>query len=64
MTEAEKLFDLSEEDKELSEKLEMLVSRLKDPSHSESALNLLEEEVRGATTSMTSIPKPLKFLRS
>jgi 26S proteasome regulatory subunit N1 len=59
---AEVKVDLPEEDLVLKEKLDLLVQRLQD--NGEAALDQLEQEVRGATTSMTSIPKPLKFLRA
>ena len=55
--------DLSEDEQQLKEKLDLLVSRLQDDSLFEQALTMLREEVRTATTSMTSIPKPLKFLK-
>ena len=55
--------DLSEEDLALKEKLSQLVSQLQDSSLSLQALAQLESEVQNATTSMTSIPKPLKFLK-
>ena len=56
--------DLSEEDIALRDKLSLLVSQLQDSNTSSSALASLESEVRNVTTSMTSIPKPLKFLKS
>jgi 26S proteasome regulatory subunit N1 len=40
----------------------MLVTRLADSTVARNALEMLRSEVRGATTSMTSVPKPLKFL--
>ena len=55
--------DLSEEDQALKDKLSSLVNQLQESSTSDSALTSLESEVRNATTSMTSIPKPLKFLK-
>ena len=54
---------LSEEDQALKEKLDLLVQRLREPTNFEAALEQLQQEVRGATTSMTSIPKPLKLLK-
>ena len=56
--------DLSEEDKELKEKIDMLVERVKDNSLEiqQAALEKIKEEVSTATSSMTSVPKPLKFL--
>uniref|UniRef100_A0A671PX07 26S proteasome non-ATPase regulatory subunit 2 n=1 Tax=Sinocyclocheilus anshuiensis TaxID=1608454 RepID=A0A671PX07_9TELE len=59
------LFLQSEEDKLLQEELEMLVERLgeKDTSLYRPALEELRRQIRSSTTSMTSVPKPLKFLR-
>jgi|JI10StandDraft_1071094.scaffolds.fasta_scaffold316147_1 26S proteasome regulatory subunit N1 len=56
--------ELSEEDKEIKEKFDMLVERLKDTSEEiqRAALEAIRNEVSTATSSMTSIPKPLKFL--
>uniref|UniRef100_A0A6I8RHK2 26S proteasome non-ATPase regulatory subunit 2 n=1 Tax=Xenopus tropicalis TaxID=8364 RepID=A0A6I8RHK2_XENTR len=57
--------ELSEEDKQLQDELEMLVERLgeKDSSLYRPALEELRRQIRSSTTSMTSVPKPLKFLR-
>ncbi|XP_044147030.1 26S proteasome non-ATPase regulatory subunit 2 [Bufo gargarizans] len=57
--------ELSEEDKQLQDELEMLVERLgeKDSSLYKPALEELRRQIRSSTTSMTSVPKPLKFLR-
>ncbi|XP_015516239.1 26S proteasome non-ATPase regulatory subunit 2 [Neodiprion pinetum] len=57
--------DLSEEDKLLQEELGNLVERLQDSNTSLyfSALELLRSQIRASTTSMTSVPKPLKFMR-
>ncbi|MCO5574673.1 hypothetical protein L7F22_028463 [Adiantum nelumboides] len=49
--------ELSEEDLQLKNELEMLVERL------EAALESLRTLIRTSTSSMTSVPKPLKFLR-
>jgi 26S proteasome regulatory subunit N1 len=48
----------------LKEKLELLSERLRDhdPEQRTHALKLIRQEVSGATSSMTSVPKPLKFL--
>jgi len=48
----------------LKEKLELLVERLSDRelAQRENALTQLRDEVAGATKTMTSVPKPLKFL--
>ncbi|KAF9457552.1 armadillo-type protein [Collybia nuda] len=57
--------DLSEEDLQLRNELEMLVERLKE-SNTElyrPALETLRTLIRTSTSSMTSVPKPLKFLR-
>ena len=49
---------------QLKEKLELLFERLKDHEEEQRvyALTELKKEVSGATSSMTSVPKPLKFL--
>ena len=54
----------SEEDQMLKEKLELLVERLsdKDKAQREFGLAEISKEIKGATSSMTSVPKPLKFL--
>ncbi|TPX40116.1 hypothetical protein SeMB42_g01547 [Synchytrium endobioticum] len=57
--------ELSEEDRELKTHLEMLVHRLKEPNTDlyPLALETLRTLIRTSTSSMTSVPKPLKFLR-
>ncbi|CAB1108308.1 unnamed protein product [Ectocarpus sp. CCAP 1310/34] len=57
--------ELSEEDKALKDGLELAVMRVgdKEPGIVRNALRHLSSEIRSATTSMTSVPKPLKFLR-
>jgi len=57
--------ELSPEDQSFLEGLELAVERLHDadPAVVTAALSHLMREVRCATTSMTSVPKPLKFLR-
>lgn len=64
---AKKEEEMSEEDRKLKEDLEVAVQRVCDPQESEGvktlALELLRTEIRTATSSMTSVPKPLKFLR-
>ncbi|XP_010768327.1 26S proteasome non-ATPase regulatory subunit 2-like [Notothenia coriiceps] len=57
--------ELSEEDKQLQEDLEMMVERLaeKNTELHHPALEELRRLIRSSTTSMTSVPKPLKFLR-
>lgn len=62
---------MSEEDKELKERLETCVSTLVNKEKEASvtvpirirALDVIVTELRTATSSMTSVPKPLKFLR-
>jgi 26S proteasome regulatory subunit N1 len=62
---------MSDEDKELKERLETCVSTvLNENNESEvtipirlTALDVIVTELRTATSSMTSVPKPLKFLR-
>lgn len=57
--------ELSEEDRALKERLQLMVLRTMD--HDEGvqklALETIRSEIRSATASMTSVPKPLKFLR-
>lgn len=62
--------DLSEEDKKLKEQLELFVKTVKDKAETpeqigvqRNALEGLGQEIRSSTSSMTSVPKPLKFLR-
>jgi len=57
--------EMTEEDKLLIEELNMLVERLVEPDASlyRNALESLRTLIRSSTTSMTSVPKPLKFLR-
>ncbi len=57
--------ELSEEDQALKEGLELAVLRLQDEDDSlhKPALDHLIQEIRSSTSSMTSVPKPLKFLR-
>lgn len=56
---------LSEEDLKLKNDLEMLVEILvgNDNSLYETSLNQLKEFIKNSTSSMTAVPKPLKFLR-
>jgi hypothetical protein len=55
----------SEEDRLKKEELELLVQRVKDTDEGvqKFALVTLSTEIKSATASMTSVPKPLKFLR-
>ncbi|KAI9338537.1 armadillo-type protein [Obelidium mucronatum] len=57
--------ELSEEDQKLKDELEMLVVRLKESNSTlyKAALESLRTLIRTSTSSMTSVPKPLKFLR-
>nr|XP_018265646.1 26S proteasome regulatory subunit N1 [Kwoniella dejecticola CBS 10117]OBR87804.1 26S proteasome regulatory subunit N1 [Kwoniella dejecticola CBS 10117] len=57
--------EMSEEDLQLKAELEMLVQRLKEPDTDLylPALESLRTLIRTSTSSMTSVPKPLKFLR-
>lgn len=57
--------DLSEEDLALKQQLELYVERVQDsdPGLQRVALESMRQEIRSATSSMTSVPKPLKFLR-
>ncbi|XP_022096378.1 26S proteasome non-ATPase regulatory subunit 2-like [Acanthaster planci] len=63
--EEDKEADLSEEDRQLQEELTMLVERLTEPDNTlyRPALEQLRQMIRASTSSMTSVPKPLKFLR-
>jgi 26S proteasome regulatory subunit N1 len=49
---------------QLKERLEILYERLRDPEEAQRlhALSEIKKDVSGATSSMTSVPKPLKFL--
>nr|GMD33406.1 26S proteasome non-ATPase regulatory subunit 2 homolog A [Ipomoea batatas] len=57
--------DLSEEDLELKQQLELYVDHVQDADLSlqTRALESIRQEIQTATSSMTSVPKPLKFLR-
>lgn len=57
--------ELSEEDQALKDGLELAVLRLEedDSSLHRQALEHLVTEIRTSTSSMTAVPKPLKFLR-
>lgn len=62
---------MSEEDQELKERLETCVSTVMNAEKEaavtialrQKALDIIVNELRTATSSMTSVPKPLKFLR-
>ncbi|KAJ3014739.1 UNVERIFIED_CONTAM: proteasome regulatory particle base subunit [Siphonaria sp. JEL0065] len=64
-TKKEEEDELSEEDQKLKDELEMLVVRLKESNTTlyKAALESLRTLIRTSTSSMTSVPKPLKFLR-
>jgi 26S proteasome regulatory subunit N1 len=57
--------ELSEEDQILKEKLETAVVRAqdKDVGQQKFGLENLSAEIQGSTSSMTAVPKPLKYLR-
>ncbi|QIW99081.1 hypothetical protein AMS68_004599 [Peltaster fructicola] len=57
--------DLNEEDQKLKDELDMLVERLteNDPSLYKPALEAIKDRIKTSTSSMTAVPKPLKFLR-
>lgn len=56
---------LNEEDQKLKDELDMLVERLTedDASLYEPALEAIKDRIKTSTSSMTAVPKPLKFLR-
>lgn len=56
--------ELSDEDKQLKEELELCVTRLGEPKKElwGNALTTMTTLIRASTTSMTSVPKPLKFM--
>ncbi|XP_044728388.1 26S proteasome non-ATPase regulatory subunit 2-like [Chrysoperla carnea] len=58
--------ELSEEDKQLQEELDLCVERLQEDDQSLylPSLEILRSHIRASTTSMTSVPKPLKFMRT
>ncbi|PPJ57127.1 hypothetical protein CBER1_10467 [Cercospora berteroae] len=57
--------ELSEEDQKLKDELDMLVERLteSDSSLYSAALEAIKTSIKTSTSSMTAVPKPLKFLR-
>lgn len=57
--------ELSEEDQKLKDELDMLVERLTEADSSlyEAALEAIKTSIKTSTSSMTAVPKPLKFLR-
>lgn len=56
--------ELSEEDQKLKDDLDMLVERLleKDSSLYKPSLEAIKNYIKTSTSSMTAVPKPLKFL--
>lgn len=57
--------ELNEEDQKLKDELDMLVERLteSDTSLYKPALEAIKTSIKTSTSSMTAVPKPLKFLR-
>eukprot|EP00933_Yihiella_yeosuensis_P032889 TRINITY_DN2655_c0_g1_i1.p1 TRINITY_DN2655_c0_g1~~TRINITY_DN2655_c0_g1_i1.p1 ORF type:complete len:891 (-),score=252.91 TRINITY_DN2655_c0_g1_i1:80-2752(-) len=57
--------ELTEEDKQKKEELELLVQRAQDSDQgvARMALEAMIKELKESTSTMTSVPKPLKFLR-
>ncbi|EGY20643.1 hypothetical protein VD0002_g8714 [Verticillium dahliae] len=57
--------ELSEEDQQLKNELDMLVERLteSDATLYKPALEAMKTSIKTSTSSMTAVPKPLKFLR-
>lgn len=57
--------ELNEEDRQLKEDLEMLVERLKEDNRDlyKPSIDAIKEYIKTSTSSMTAVPKPLKFLR-
>ena len=57
--------ELNEEDQQLKDELEMLVERLKesDSTLHKPALDAIKNFIKTSTSSMTAVPKPLKYLR-
>lgn len=58
--------ELNEEDLKIKADLDLLVERTSDPNLEVvfAAIQTLKKEIKTSTASMTSVPKPLKFLRS
>lgn len=57
--------ELSDEDQQLKTDLEMLVERLKEDDSSlyQPSIDAIKNFIKTSTSSMTAVPKPLKFLR-
>ncbi|TQS37158.1 hypothetical protein Golomagni_02378 [Golovinomyces magnicellulatus] len=57
--------ELNEEDQQLKLELDMLVERLNESNTNlyKAALEAIKDSIKTSTSSMTAVPKPLKFLR-
>ncbi|KAF2226945.1 armadillo-type protein [Elsinoe ampelina] len=57
--------ELNEEDQKLKDELDMLVERIleSDSTLYQAALEAIKDSIKTSTSSMTAVPKPLKFLR-
>ncbi|RDA95165.1 hypothetical protein CP533_1906 [Ophiocordyceps camponoti-saundersi (nom. inval.)] len=57
--------ELSEEDQQLKNELDLMVERLteSDTDLYDNALEVIKSAIKTSTSSMTAVPKPLKFLR-
>ncbi|KAM4057033.1 proteasome/cyclosome repeat domain-containing protein [Hirsutella rhossiliensis] len=57
--------ELSEEDQQLKNELDMMVERLTESNTElyKAALEAMKSSIKTSTSSMTAVPKPLKFLR-
>lgn len=57
--------ELNEEDQKIKDELDMLVERLTEGDQSlyKPALEAIKTSIKTSTSSMTAVPKPLKFLR-
>uniref|UniRef100_A0A914X4C9 26S proteasome non-ATPase regulatory subunit 2 n=1 Tax=Plectus sambesii TaxID=2011161 RepID=A0A914X4C9_9BILA len=62
----DKIEEMTEEDKKLQDDLNLLVERLSenDTTLYMPSLETMRSLIRASTTSMTSVPKPLKFMRA
>ncbi|KAL5292531.1 PSMD2 family protein [Megaselia abdita] len=62
---AEQVPEMSDEDQQLQDELNMLVERLSENNEGlyMPALETMGTLIRASTTSMTAVPKPLKFMR-
>ena len=55
--------EIPEEDLELVENLKLCVERIKEETLMDSSLEILKSLIKSSTSSMTSVPKPLKYLK-